>query len=441
MNFKKLLVQSILWRSLYFASVLVVNIFISRFLQASGTGNLYYLTNVLALIQTVVGISLEAGITYYASGRLISLHKLLWLSISWSFIIGLLVLTGSFVYLQYVKQSPPYDVVRYCFFAGCYVTGLLLTNYACVLFYVQNNFFLPNFILSLLNIVFALTLVFNSHANDAKVVNAVTYRYFFIFFLQGLLLVVAFAAKNKSWQQFGVPGMANLFKLARYSLTVFTGNLIFFLVYRIDYWFVHANPAVCSASDLGNYIQVSKLGQLCLVLPQILASVIFPRSASGNNRQELNESIMIITRLLARFFVVIALIIAVAGHWIFPFVFGDSFNKMQAPFLIILPGIFFLSVLVLLAAYFGGKGILRIGVMGNVAALVVMVVGDYLLVPVYGIIGAAIISTTAYFVNMLYSLRRFYKDYAISWGDFFKWKRSDYTWLVSLIKRENGDAG
>lgn len=150
---------------------------------------------------------------------------------------------------------------------------------------------------------------------------------------------------------------------------------------------------------------------------------------------------MIITRLLARFFIVLALVIAVAGHWIFPFIFGNTFNNMQAPFLIILPGIFFLSVLVLLAAYFGGKGILRIGVIGNVAALVVMIVGDYLLVPVYGIIGAAVVSTAAYFVNMLYSLLRFYKDYAISWGDFFKWKRSDYTWLVSLIKRENRDAG
>lgn len=440
MNLKKLLVQGILWRSLYFASVLVVNIFISRFLQASGTGSLYYLSNVLALIQIVVSLSLEAGITFYASGRLINVHKLLWLSVSWSFIAAALVLAGSFIYLQYVKQSPPYDVIRYCFFTVCYVTGLLLTNYACVLFYVQNNFFLPNLILSLLNILFVLTLLFGSHSNDAKVVNTVTYRYFLVFFLQGLLLVIAFVAKNKSWQQFGIPGTAHLLKLARYSLTAFTGNLIFFLVYRIDYWFVHANPAVCSQSDLGNYIQVSKLGQLFLVLPQILASVIFPRSASGTNRQELNQSIMIITRLLARFFVFVALVIAVGGHWLFPFIFGDTFNNMQAPFLIILPGIFFLSVLVLLAAYFGGKGILRIGVMGNVAALIVMVVGDYFLVPVYGIIGAAIISTAAYFVNMLYSLLRFYKDYAISWTDFFKWKRSDYTWLVSLLKKEHSDA-
>lgn len=441
MNLKKLLVQGILWRSLYFVSVLVVNIYLSRFLQASGTGNLYYLTNVLALVQTLVGISLDAGITYYASGRLINLHKLLWLSISWSFMAGILVLAGSFIYLQYLQHSPPYDVIRYCFFTVCYVTGLLLTNYACVLFYVQSNFFLPNLILAALNILFAITLVFSGHNNDVKAVNTVTYRYFILFFLQGLVLAAIFLIKNKSWRQFGIPGLADLLKLARYSLTAFTGNLIFFLVYRIDYWFVHANPAVCSQSDLGNYIQVSKLGQLFLVLPQILASVIFPRSASGNNRQELNESIMIITRLLARFFVVVALVIAVAGHWLFPFIFGQTFNNMQAPFLIILPGIFFLSVLVLLAAYFGGKGILRIGVMGNAAALIVMVVGDYLLVPVYGIIGAAIISTAAYFVNMLYSLLRFYKDYAISWRDFFAWKKSDYTWLVSLIKKENNDAG
>ena len=45
----------------------------------------------------------------------------------------------------------------------------------------------------------------------------------------------------------------------RYSLFALMANLIYFLVNRIDYWFVEH---YCSAEDLGNYIQASKLAQM-----------------------------------------------------------------------------------------------------------------------------------------------------------------------------------
>jgi len=431
MNLKKLLVQSLLWRSLYFGSVLLVNIFLSRFLKASATGNLYYLTSVFSLIQLVVGISLESGITYFASGKIIGFNKLLWLSVTWSFIIGLLVLTGTFLYLFYVKESPAYDIIQYCFFSVCYITGILLTNYCTVLFYAQDDYFLPNIILASLNLVFVFTIPFNTNAETT--VTGVTYRYFLVFFVQGVLLVFAFMFKNKSWQQFGLPGFAQLKKLGSYSLIALMANIIFFLVYRIDYWFIHQNAAVCSASDLGNYIQVSKFGQLFLIVPQIIASVIFPKSAGASDRTEINTSVMVIARLLSQLFLVIITLAALFGGQFFTFVFGKTFNNMQAPFLIITPGIFCLSVLALLSAYFSGKGNLKVNVAGAAVALVVVVAGDYFLVPLYGIIGAAIVSTVGYFVNLLYSLLRFYKDYSISWIDFFAWKRDDYRWLKSLI--------
>ena len=63
-------------------------------------------------------------------------------------------------------------------------------------------------------------------------------------------------------------------------LTALAANVVFFLVYKVDYMFVNYSP-VCTAADLGNYIQVSKLGQMMLIIPQIIASVVFPRTASG----------------------------------------------------------------------------------------------------------------------------------------------------------------
>lgn len=423
-----------MWRSVYFASMLLVNIFLSRFLQASATGSLYYVTSILALVQMVAGVSLESGLTYFASGKLINSNKLLWASLVWAFVTGIIVLCGAFIYLHTIKHSPPYDIIRYCFFAVCYVLGITLNNYGSVLFYAQGNYFLPSLVLALLNIAFIVTLPFRAAGpDDGNLVNLITYRYFLLFFLQGAILVIAFMAKNKSLGHFSFPGLKDIIKLTRYSLVALLANLIFFLVYRIDYWFVHNNPASCTDSDLGNYIQVSKLGQLFLIVPQIIASVIFPQSAGAADRTEINKVVMIISRLFSQMFLMIIIITIVFGRQLFTGIFGDSFNAMQLPFIIIMPGIFCVSVLSLLSAYFSGKGAVKINLIGAAIALVVVVTGDYFLVPLYGIVGAAIVSTAGYFVNLLYSLLRFYKDYSLSWGDFFRWQKDDYRWLVSVI--------
>jgi O-antigen/teichoic acid export membrane protein len=176
------------------------------------------------------------------------------------------------------------------------------------------------------------------------------------------------------------------------------------------------------------------MGQLLLVLPQIMASVIFPRSASGADRLELNNALMVIARLLWQLFLLVFSVCALWGRQLFIFVFGETFNLMQAPFLWMLPGIYCLSVQALLIAYFSGKGMVKINVIGNIIGLVVITGGDFLLVPRYGIIAAAIVSTAGYFANMLYALLRFYKDYSISWTGFFGWRRQDYRWLINFIQ-------
>src|ERR1700719_332542 len=66
-----LVLQHMLWRGLYFFSVLLVNIWIARFFAAEKSGQLFYIVNNLAFILLLASISLESGATYYiASGSL-----------------------------------------------------------------------------------------------------------------------------------------------------------------------------------------------------------------------------------------------------------------------------------------------------------------------------------------------------------------------------------
>ncbi|MEI2710633.1 MAG: polysaccharide biosynthesis C-terminal domain-containing protein [Chitinophagaceae bacterium] len=431
MTFEKLLQQSLIWRGFYFITVLLVNVILSRFLQADGAGWIYYITNFFSLILLVASLSMESGYTFFSSNNTISKHKLAWFSIIWTVLVALLTLLLVGYYFFKIKHLSADISNQYILYSITYICGILLINFFTVLFYAQNNFFLPNLIMGILNLGLCVFIYFS--ATDINVYNKIVDAYFIVMLLQGILLALAFIVKNKSYTSFSLPNKNEVQQLLKYSLVALAGNLVFFFVYRIDYWFVRYNTNSCSAEDLGNYIQASKMGQLLLVIPQIMASAIFPQTASGAMRSNVNKSILVLFRIFLIVFIVAILLVAFLGNWLFPFVFGNSFNNVTIPLILLLPGIFGIAVLVLLSAYFSGKGKVSINVKGAALALIVVVIGDIIFIPKYGIYAAAFVSAIAYLVNLSYALWHFFKDYQLTFFQLFSFSKQDWFWVKNML--------
>lgn len=426
MNFRRLLVQSLLWRGIYFITILLLNVVLARFLKASGAGWVYYLTNWFSLILLVASFSMESAVTYFASNAGVSNKRLAWLSVAWTLVVSVIIFFVLNIYFGDIRNSDEIDKNRYIYFALTYIAGILWLNFFTALFYAQKNFFLPNAIMVVFNLV--LIWIF---LHPQRVNMDVLDVYFLFFLLVGFALMVTYLLKNRCLQELALPQWNDLQRLFRYAVVALAANLVFFLVYRIDYWFVR-NSAVATAEDLGNYIQVSKLGQMMLIIPQILASAVFPHTASGS-RAEVNGKIIIISRILTQLYIAGFVVVACVGKWLFPFVFGATFNKMYAPMLLLMPGLLALSILVLLSAYFAGKGKVSVNLRGAMIALLFVAAGNYFFVNRYGIYAAAIISSVGYTINLLYSLYQFYRDYDVHLSEFFAWRRSDYQWITRLL--------
>ena len=433
MGLKKLLTQSIIWRSFYFLSVLLVNVFLSRYLQAAGTGNLYLITVVFSFAQTVLSLSAESGIIYFASGNLIERNKLITLTAAWSAVAGIIMIGCVYLYFLFDPTADKTLLPWYCIYGFFYLCGQSLTNYCVAIYYTRENYFLPNFLLGIVNIIFVCFIPSKTAHTTLTQVRWIITLFFSTFFVGGVSVFLSYIIQYKKEGALSFPDKTYFKSLMHYSITALGANAVFFLVYKIDYLFVNYSP-VCTAADLGNYIQVSKLGQLMLTVPQIIASVVFPRTASGVDQRSLNNAILTIARLFSQLFLLVFIIVALFGQQFFTAIFGESFNKMQLPMLIIIPGIFSLSVLVLLSAYFAGKGRVKTNLYAAIIGLVVMITGDFILVPRYGIIAAAAVSTASYMANVGYSMWHFHKYYSIHWSEFFKWKKSDYYLLTSLLK-------
>jgi len=431
MDFEKLLTQSIVWRGLYFTTLFLVNVVLSRYLHANGTGKIYFISNTFGLIQLITGFCLESGITYFAASKSIDANKILWLCLLWTLAIVIILLLILFSWNNFLIQIS--DGLNVPLYAFCFIVGLILTNYGCNLFYAQGNFLQPNVILAAINTTFiiAVSIIYTQLHNTQVIIDI----YFFSFLVQGLSVIVAYILLHKSWRQFQLPDWLAIKQFYRYSLQVLAANVLFFFVYRVDYYFVHASP-VCTDVDLGNYVQVSKLGQMLIVVPQIIASAVYPQMSSGENRDLVSETIMRLARIFSALFLLLIIGVALIGGWFFSFVFWPTFNKMQVPMLLLLPGIFCISVLVILASFFSGKGNVRVSVYAAFLALIVVLIGDYFFVPVYGINAAALVSTIGYAVNLGYYLIQFKKDYSLSFIHFLQWRKSDWLLIRSWIMKK-----
>jgi O-antigen/teichoic acid export membrane protein len=398
---------------------------IARYYEASYSGLIYFVTNSFALVVALASLSLESGVAYYAASKEIATSSLANFCFTWS----ILATVVSFVILKIAVEknllSPLYG--QHYFSAVCYISGCMLVNFFSTSFYALKNFATPNIIMSVIN----LTLIGIIPFAGTSIISESSYIhiYFGGFLVQGISVAIVFYVQNGQFRAKFFPSKHSLKKIFKYGLIAFLANLLFFLVYRVDYWFVEKH---CTPEALGNYIQVSKLAQMLLILPSIMASAVFPAIVT-NEENKLIEKIKIIARSSLLLYIFICGFLTATGHWLFPFIFGKSFSEMYVTFLLLVPGILSLAMLYPVTAFYAGVKKISLNIIALLLALTIILSGNILLTPKYGIAGAAAASTAGYFTYHIFLTGLFRKKYAIHIKDFYGITMVDFYRVKEMI--------
>lgn len=423
-----LILHHILWRGLYFISVLILNIFIARFFAAEKSGQVFYIVNNLSFILLLFSMSLESGAGYYlASGSLRS-AALARFCLLWATFASLLAAFSWWAILYY-SNSVYLRQTGFLSASFLFILGVLYTTYFTALFYAKKEFGLPNKILSVVNVLLIILLIAGRFSPIVH--HHFILIYFSGFFLQGLLLTVFFFTRDYTILGRNTSiSAAMLKKITQYSLTALLANVIYFLVNRIDYWFVEY---FCSAKDLGNYIQASKLGQMLLVLPGILGATLFPIFTSRKNYGSTKE-LSAVTRTLFWINTIACVLILSVGWFIFPFVFGKSFNEMYLLFVFLIPGVLAFTMNYPLAAWFSASKRIGVNVRGGLIALSIICLGDIFILPRLGIFSASLISSAGYLCFFIYTLFIYTREFKLSPSRLLLIRKSD----INLLRESLG---
>lgn len=411
MQLKRAITQNVFWRSLYLASSFAVNVLISRLLSAEKTGAVYYIVNNLAFIILITSLSLESGTAYYLAKKQITPLKVATFCILYSLIASLACI---FFYNYFFSSLLQTDKKILLFF---YVIGVMLVSFFNGLSSALQNFRLPNVVLVSINILLILALII--FRNEPFLTLQFYYFYFGTFSLQGIVLAVVFVVNYKKEEKKDVQNSSDVLQLIfKYSLMAISANIIYFLLYRVDYWFVNK---FCSSSDLGNYIQASKLGQLFLSIPSIIGASVFASVAAQTSGNPSKNVLRVSRTVLGVAFVLMMILICV-GKWFFPFLFGNSFSKMYLAFVLLAPGTLAICFLYPLTAYYAGIKMIKVNIAGSSIALVIVLICDYIFIPTHGIVAAAVISSIGYATYAAYVIRYFCKQNKIPFASIVRFK-------------------
>jgi O-antigen/teichoic acid export membrane protein len=420
-----LITQHLFWRGLYFSSILVLNILIARFFAAEKSGQIFYITNNLAFLILLASMCLESGAVYFISLEKADALKMGRFFLLWTLIAGTFAVLAWWLILQFSGMS----AFPKLFYAGIlFIGGVLLTTFFNALFYSKQQFGLPNKILFGVNVIFIVFLIFGSQLPWIR--ENFLFLYFFSYFFQGFLLILTFFFRYSKKENQGLPAISILKKVYAYSAAALISNIAYFLVNRMDYWLVER---YCSANDLGNYIQASKLGQLMLIIPSILAATLFPLLATGKEMNA-NTKLESVVRILFSANLVFCLPIVCFGNYLFPLVFGSSFDKMYILFVLLIPGILALSMNYPVAAWFSAKDRIRVNISGALIALIFIFISDILILPRTGVFAASAVSSIGYFCFYFYLLTQYRKENPSYIKDFFMIRKNDLQWILQLLK-------
>ena len=399
----------VVWKAISLFFLFILNILFARYYAAAATGWVFYLFTVNSFIIQLFGFSLESGIAYYTARKSIRESRLINLSLVWTLVVSLITLLMYSVYSSIYPSRVEYPIM----YPIAFVAGNMLIAFGNAIYYSKHNFTTPNILNLAINVALIVFLVLSFEYSKVEMPIAFIPVYFYSFLVHGLLLFSTLFVISKEEKFLLAISPRSVKKVFRYSGYAFVANLLFLGITRIDYFFIRyfATP-----QDLGNYIQVSKIAQFFFLLPAMISTVVFPFVASGT-QPDLKKSIHNFSGKLLLLYAGVCLILAASGNWLFPWVFGPTFNNMYVPFLLLIPGILAISGLYPYTAYFAGEDRIRVNIYGSILAFVFIVVTDYLFIPQYGINGAALISSIGYFIYYCYVLMAFKKETRIEKKD------------------------
>ena len=429
MNLSAKLLSNLSLRISNVVAFLFITVLLTRLMGVEAFGFLSLMIVNLSVFNLFTSLGSDAAISYHTAAKTLAEPKI----VSW-----LIIFTcAQILFFGLLELMVPHffekdGMTGYKWIYLIYLFALSISEKYGALLNGKHLYLLVNRVIFFTNAVFLAVLAFFFFQNAVNVANTTYFIFFIVFqFFQAALLTFFYHKKFAIRFRLQLFSRNELRIFFSYSLVAFVTNCIQFLAYRMDFWFVDFYR---DDKSLGWYSLASRLVQFFFIASMSYASIIHPYISSVKQQYEKAKFV-----LLIKFMNLVNLLLGIAlfalSRWVIPFLFGSEYSASVLPFQILLPGVLLFCITNVLAAYFSGLNLLKVNLIGSSLCFVLILLLDFLLIPSYGIVGAAITSSIGYSITTLYFITVYCIHNHLKFSSLFLLHKSDLQYAISMIKQ------
>ncbi|MDA7836703.1 polysaccharide biosynthesis C-terminal domain-containing protein [Salibacteraceae bacterium] len=413
-------------------SGLLVSIISSRILGAEGKGIFGILTFNIVFIGLLLSFGFNQASIYFTANKKLSNSEVAGTSL-FHFLsnitaVGLFLLTSLF-FLPDSWFMPDMEDIIYGYIYTFIIFGLNRLNELIQSIFSGNKMFRTinqaSILKGLLFIICYSVLYYLYLKNQIGLIevligNTIVSVFTSVFWLTQYILKIGAVPANLKTT------LSNLHLFTSFSKFIYISSLVNFLNYRVDVYFLEFN---LSMKEVGIYLVAVNLSQMMWLVSDAFCRVLTPHLIGWKGEQK-NKTFEAFQRLHTTIILVLTGIVWIIIDPLIPFLFGVEFEAAIIPTRILLLGNIFACSSKIFSLIPYSNNNVNLNLYATLFGLGVTLALDILLIPVFGIEGAAWASNFAYLTILVYLLFTVKKRFKVSIFNFLFVTRSDFKHIL-----------
>ncbi|MEZ4886687.1 MAG: oligosaccharide flippase family protein [Chitinophagales bacterium] len=391
-------------------SVLIYMVLLTRLLGPEGNGVYTFIITNINIAVMLLGFGSRSSTTFFTVNQQIPIAKIL--GILFFLIVGAIGIMALFLLLTYFNvglfqsmflpssyTATFFLVFIFFVFSFQYLTKIYQSIFAGYINFKYLNIY--ELISSAVKIIFITIPYFYCHQFDYHCSITTIFSWVVLIeFVNVAIFSLLLLQKIPIEINFSISIREELIPFFRYGTKQYVYSLAEYTNKRLDVWLIEFYQGTTS---LGLYALATQSTNFMLDFTISIRSVLFPY-LTKMNRENGGLLFCTIFRGFVMFYTLFVIGVWFSADVIVPFVFGKAFVASVFPMKLLSIGILFGSLRNILHIYNNAYNRQRHSIVGTYIGLTATVFLGFWFIPIYGIVGAAYVSITAYGLTALYML-------------------------------------
>jgi len=368
----------------------LISIVLAKFLGPTGKGITYAFQSISGILTNFSNFGIDDSIVYNNNRNIIPNDSLFFICIFYQIIISVI----SFFLLLIVIYLIPnlfIEIKQFYFQIFLYLpllVGETLTH-ACLKSLKRFKVFNILSLISRLNLLILLFITLYLQNNITFAINV----YVAVALINLIIsyIVLYFLTRPRTELK-----LSKYFFLLNYGIKVHFGTVLTESEHKLDIYFI---LFLLGAYELGIYSIALAIGSLAIYLPNSITTVLFPYTSKNEIRNKNLTKFSLFSLLIVQSIFFIFLIII--GKSFISFFYGIDFLPAYLVFLFLIPAFFFDSLNRILLNFFKSKNKMFFPNFSALGSLIINILLLIYLIPMYGILGAAISTSISYTIKFI----------------------------------------